>query len=146
MMRRHTLAIILLLALTACQKGQEQDSYKFGAVLPLTGSNSFFGEFAKVGIELAIEDINQNGGINGKPINALFEDSASNKAQANTGAQKLVSLDQVDALFTVTPPMAGVLAPIAETSQVPFIYISATSFSEGKNYAFKDYPDSILSI
>jgi len=139
------LAILAMLLLAACSIGQTttETQYKFGAVLPLTGTNAFYGEFARAGLELAIEDINNAGGINGRPVRMIYEDSGGDRARATTAAQKLVDIDAVDALFTITTPMGGAVAPVAEAAKVPFIYGSATnSFAENKTYVFKDYPDA----
>lgn len=141
-----TLSLLLTLSLfiVACgQNAQNQNVYKFGAVFPITGDNNFYGEFAKYGMQLAIEDLNKQGGVNGRQVVGIYEDSGGNKAQANSAAQKLIGEDHVDALFTVTTPMAGVIAPMAEESKIPFIYVSATnSFTENKSYVFKDYIDA----
>ena len=117
--------------------------YIFGSVLPLTGTNAFYGEFSKTGIELAVQDINKAGGINERLVTIIFEDSAGDKSRATTAAKKLVDVDGVDALFTVTTPMAGSVAPVAEEARVPLIYASATNaFAINKTYVFKDYPDA----
>ncbi|MEK6963963.1 MAG: ABC transporter substrate-binding protein [Nanoarchaeota archaeon] len=141
-----TLLLLLTLSflITACgPNAQTQDTIKFGAVLPLTGSNAFYGNYAKAGITLATEDINQAGGINGKRLEIVIEDSGGDKARANLAVQKLIDTDQVQGLFTVTTPMSGVLAPVAESSHIPLVYNSATiSFAEGKRYVFKDYSDA----
>ncbi len=138
-----TLTILALLLLAACSTTKSAEPYKFGAVLPLTGPTAFYGDFGKAGMELAVEDLNNAGGINGKPVQVIYEDSAGDKARAATGAQKLIDVDSVDALFTITTAMSGVVAPVAEANKVPLIYGSATnSFAINKTYVFKDYPDA----
>ncbi len=136
------LTILALLLLAACVQVEEAEPYKFGAVLSLTGPQAFYGEFSKAGIELAIEDLNKAGGINGRPVQIIYEDSGSEKARAATSAQKLINVDNVNALFTTTTPMAGAVGPIAEDSKVPMLYGSATDFTINKTYVFKDYPNA----
>ena len=142
------LAVLALLVVAGCATEQPAAQkalapYKFGAVLSLTGTNAFYGEFGKYGIDLAIEDLNNAGGINGRSVQVIYEDSAGDKGKAATATQKLIGVDAVDALFTITTPMGGAIAPIAEENKIPFIYASATnSFAEGKTYVFKDYPDA----
>ncbi len=131
-----------MLLLAACVQTEEVKPYKFGAVLSLTGPQAFYGEFSKAGIELAIEDLNKAGGINGRPVQIIYEDSVSDKAKATTGVQKLINIDDVDALFTSTTPMAGAVGPVAEEYKVPLIYGSATDFTVNKTYVFKDYPNA----
>lgn len=134
--------LLSLILIISCQKSEEE-TYKFGAVLSLTGAQSFYGTFAKAGIEIAIDDINELGGINGRNVKVIYEDSESNKNKAAISAQKLINVDQVNALFTITPPMAETIAPIAEENKIPSIFISGTnSFAENKKYVFKDYPSA----
>ncbi len=137
------ITIMALLLLAACIQTAETKPFKLGAPLPLTGTNAFYGDFTKYGIELAVEDLNKEGGINGRTVQIVYEDTAGDKAKATTAAQKLVNVDNVDALITITTPMGGAIAPVAEESKIPFIYGSATnSFAVNKTYVFKDYPDA----
>jgi branched-chain amino acid transport system substrate-binding protein len=142
-MKTTIILTILALLLAACVQVEEEKPYKFGAVLSLTGPQAFYGEFAKGGIELAVEDLNKAGGINGRPVQIIYEDTASDKTKAVTAAQKLIDIDAVDALFSITTPVSGVVAPVAEAGKTPLIYGSATnSFAINKSYVFKDYPDA----
>ena len=145
MLSKHQTVIFLILSLpmlTSCNSASEE-TYKFGFVLPLTGTNTFYGQFAKTGAELAIEDINTAGGINGKQVIGIYEDSGGDKTRATNSAQKLAQIDEVNGLFTVTGPMGGAISPIGEENQIPTIYNAATdAFAENKKYVFKDYPDS----
>lgn len=138
------LLIIWIVIISGCvqeQKMRETEPYKFGAALQLSGPQAFYGNLVKYGIELATEDINSAGGINGRPVVALFEDTASDRAQAAEAAQKLIQVNRIDALFTITPWVAGVVAPIAEENKVPYIYIGSVNvFALNKTYVFKDYP------
>jgi len=143
-----TLTIIALLLLGGCatQNTDVRSAAKplvFGVVAPLTGTNAFYGTFTKAGAELAIEEINKAGGVDGRNVQVIFEDTASDKAKATSSAKKLVEVDGADALFAMLTPMAGAVAPVAEESGVPLIYWSpSTSFSVGKKYVFQDYFDA----
>ncbi len=142
---KSTLIILTLIFLIACSQNKTEEKYKFGAVLSLTGAQVYYGAFAKAGIDIAIEDINKKGGINGRPVLTIYEDSESDRNKAATAAQKLINVDQVNALFTITPPMAETIAPIAEDNKIPSIFISSTTFfAQNKTYVFKDYPSAEL--
>ena len=65
----------------------------FGAVLPLTGASASIGEDQRRGVELAVEKVNAEGGVLGKPLKVIIEDSASNAQTALNAAKKLVSVD-----------------------------------------------------
>ena len=66
---KSTLAILMLALLIACAS---ENTYRFGAVLQLSGPQAFYGNLAKYGIELAVEDINAQGGINGRRVIAIY--------------------------------------------------------------------------
>jgi branched-chain amino acid transport system substrate-binding protein len=62
----------------------------FGVSGPLTGPNAQYGAQWKAGFDLALDDINRAGGINGRPLQYVFEDSQSDPRQAVSIAQKFV--------------------------------------------------------
>lgn len=66
---------------------------KVGAALALTGDASTWGEAEKNGINLALSEINENGGINGKKMEVVFEDTKSSSKDSISAVQKLVSFD-----------------------------------------------------
>lgn len=74
-------------------------SVRIGALLSLTGGASAWGENAKKGIELAAEELNEAGGINGKQIEIVYGDTASDPKQAVSAFQRAVSVDHVTALI-----------------------------------------------
>ena len=63
----------------------------FGVSGPLTGPNAQYGAQWQAGFDLALDQINAEGGINGHPLRYVFEDSQSDPRQAVTIAQKFVS-------------------------------------------------------
>ncbi|MEW6346434.1 MAG: ABC transporter substrate-binding protein [Pseudomonadota bacterium] len=63
----------------------------FGVSGPLTGPNAQYGAQWKAGFDLALDQINANGGINGHPLQYVFEDSQSDPRQAVSIAQKFVA-------------------------------------------------------
>ncbi|NES82870.1 MAG: ABC transporter substrate-binding protein [Moorea sp. SIO2B7] len=85
--------------LIACNRNTSQNaqSVRVGAMYLLTGGFATYGEFARDGINLALEEINQAGGINGKLVEVIFEDE---KAPVQT-ARKLVLQEKVDFLLGI---------------------------------------------
>jgi len=63
----------------------------FGVSGPLTGQNAQYGAQWKAGFDLALEQINADGGIHGRPLAYVFEDSQSDPRQAVGLAQKFVN-------------------------------------------------------
>ncbi len=79
-----SLAIVSVLALSmsACGGSENKstgstDTFKIGGIGPTTGDAAIYGKAVKNGAQLAVDEINKNGGINGKKIEYKFEDDQS---------------------------------------------------------------------
>src|SRR3569833_165289 len=92
------------LALTGCKKPEGTGgtaSGASGATIPvgeyasLTGKEAAFGQSSLKGTELAVQDINDSGGVLGKKIQLITEDTQSKLGEAGTGVRKLISRDIV---------------------------------------------------
>src|SRR3954454_15135031 len=94
-----SLACVQKGANTATNAGGGGDTIKVGVYGDLTGQTSRFGQSTKNGIELALEEINAAGGVNGKKMQMLFEDDQGRPEQAKTVVQKLISQDKVQAIL-----------------------------------------------
>lgn len=75
----------------AAQSGASTDSIYIGVSGPLTGQNARYGEQWKKGFDLALDEINGAGGINGRKLEYIFEDSQSDPKQSVVVAQKFVA-------------------------------------------------------
>lgn len=80
--------------LAAAATAQAQD-ITIGAVLPLTGASASIGEDQRRGIELATERVNAAGGVLGRKLRVIIEDSGGRAPTALDGAKKLVTVDKV---------------------------------------------------
>ena len=90
--------------LAGCGAGGEGDAsggetIKLGLNLELSGPVASYGQSEAEGIELAIEEINANGGIDGKQIKPIKVDNKSDGAEATSAAIKLTSQDSVTAII-----------------------------------------------
>jgi len=79
-----SLAIVSVLALSMSACGDSgnkstgsTDTFKIGGIGPTTGDAAIYGKAVKNGAQLAVDEINKNGGINGKKIEYKFEDDQS---------------------------------------------------------------------
>lgn len=72
----------------------QEGAVTLGAVLPLTGSSGTIGEDQRRGIELAVEQLNESGGVLGEDINVVIEDSQGQAASSLDAARKLISVDK----------------------------------------------------
>ena len=96
--RKLLIAIAACLLLSACaQTGQ--DTIKIGAVLSLSGPAAAYGDASRQAIDLAVQEINAGGGINGKELVVVYEDDHTNAQQAVSAFQKVANIDGVAAVI-----------------------------------------------
>lgn len=136
-----TLCVCLALYLLCTQQGaNEQENgkiIKIGAILPLTGDAADAGNFTKYGIELAVEEINQNGGVNGNSLVVIYEDSKADPKTGVSGVSKLINQDNVS--YIIDNSISAVtlaVAPIVNKSNCILISTGASSpeiTNAGKN-------------
>ncbi|TLM71737.1 MAG: ABC transporter substrate-binding protein [Actinobacteria bacterium] len=75
---------------------------KIGVVVSLTGPYATLGEPEKATLEMEAKRINDAGGVNGHPIELVFEDDGTDEAKATAAAAKLIQQDKVAALIGAT--------------------------------------------
>jgi len=101
---------------------------KIGWVGPLTGGMASFGKANLEGIQLAVDEINKNGGINGKRVILFVEDNKGEKMETLNGYQKLLKINEVSATLVTGYSDFLTLAPIAEREKK--ILLSAVDTSD----------------
>ncbi len=100
-----SLAVSLAVMTAAC--GEEEaaeggEPIKIGAIVSLTGTYAGLGEPEKNVIEMEVARINEDGGVNGRPIEVIIEDDATDEAKAVAAASKLIEQDGVIAIIGAT--------------------------------------------
>ena len=117
-----------------------------GAILPLTGDGAKYGEEAKDGIDLAVEEINSNGGIDGKKVRIIYEDDMGTSPGAVNAFTKLVAVDKVP---IVIGPMYSsttlAVAPRANERKVILFTPSGSSpdITDAGDYVFRNFPSDV---
>ncbi len=98
-MKIKTSIAIAALALVAgaanAQQGISKNEILIGTIQDLSGPLAGYGKQARAGMEMAIEEINELGGIHGRKIKLLVEDSGYDPKKAILAAQKLVNQDKI---------------------------------------------------
>lgn len=92
------LTTLLFLTCTTQLLHAEEPEFKIGAIYGLTGFANIWSVQAQRGIEMAVRELNQNGGVGGRKVRIIFEDSGSKPANAVTAFHKLVTVDKVEAV------------------------------------------------
>jgi branched-chain amino acid transport system substrate-binding protein/urea transport system substrate-binding protein len=104
---------------------------RVGAVLPFSGGVELYGQQARLGLDLAVKDINAAGGILGRPVEVIYADDKTRPEAAETAARALIESDGVVALVgPITSRNLNAIAPVAENLKTPLLY--ATNYEGGK--------------
>jgi branched-chain amino acid transport system substrate-binding protein len=148
-------AVLMLCGLLAAP-AVAQESIKVGIILPVTGDKAKFGEIEKKSFELALEELNAAGGINGKKLDFLFEDDTGRPDIARSAAEKLITKDKVVMLgggYGSSETFA--IAGVAQQNQIPFLVNTGSDdkiTTQGWNYIFRlnppvsEYPKGLESF
>jgi branched-chain amino acid transport system substrate-binding protein len=147
MKRLHLVSfLVAALVVGACGSttggGTNTNSYsgktiKFGAILSITGAGGVYGPQGRDGMNLAVKQINNSGGINGAQIVLTINDDASDKAQSAQVAQKLIQEEQDLALLGPTLSNSAVAVhPLAESLKTPILAVSTTGINIVPNCNF----------
>ena len=122
MVKQWMTGAALALVLGGASTGALADSVKIGFNVPLTGFAAADGKSALVGAELAVEQANAAGGVNGKSVELVVYDDQASPKEAVPIAQKLIERDGV--LVGVSGSYSGATraaAGIYQESGVPYI-------------------------
>lgn len=122
---------MLTMGLVGCGNGQgssgDSDEIVIGAIGPLSGGASTYGQSVKNGAQIFLDKVNANGGIDGKQVVLKFEDDEADPTKAINAYDKLVNQDGVGLLLgPVTSGAANAVGPNATADGVPMITPSGT--------------------
>ncbi len=156
-------AIALLLVAFVClagvaaggsSEGSSGDTYKIGFIGPLTGDNANYGIRCSNAARLAVDEINAAGGVDGKMLELIAEDSEGTVDKALAAYEKLAYMDEVCAIIgpVFTSPALAV-AQRCQEDGIVMISPSAThkdvtaqpaTNPDGLNYVFRTVPSDAL--
>ena len=143
-----TVAGALALGFPAIVRSQS-DKIKIGHLTPLTGFLGALGAYATLGIKMAEEEINRAGGVMGRQLDVMSEDSV-NPATAATKAQRMLERDGATVLMgEINSASALTMMQVAARNKRLFMQIGARSDAlRGKNcnrYTFHvDIPVTVM--
>jgi branched-chain amino acid transport system substrate-binding protein len=147
-----TLLVIASLALTGCGGG---GTLKVAILAPLSGAVATFGESTKNGAMIAIEEWNAKGGVLGRQIEAIVEDSQCSADPAVNAANKVIDQDGVKYIIGEVCSSASIPVSLI-TEEKGVVQISPTSTNDqltinadgtAKKYIFRAcYNDSFQGI
>lgn len=94
-----TMSVMIIGALVGCNSKSESETVKVGLLHSLTGSMAISEVSVRDAELLAIEEINEAGGVLGKKIESVEEDGASDPSVFATKAEKLIVDEEVATVF-----------------------------------------------
>ncbi|RST72964.1 ABC transporter substrate-binding protein [Siminovitchia acidinfaciens] len=132
------LVLILAASVAACgnkeessggssDNGDKTEEIKIGSIIDASGSAAPLGKPEEETIKMIIDEVNDQGGIDGKKIKLISIDSKSDQNEAVLGMKKLIEQEKVTAIVGGT--ISGnslAMIPLAEKAQVPYISLAAS--------------------
>ena len=129
-----SLTLLCTLSLSAAEP------IRIGEFASLTGKQASFGQTNHRGAVFAVEEINAAGGVLGRPLELVTEDTRSMPGETATVVKKLLARDKVDAIVGETGSSAALeAAPLCQNARVPMISATATNpqVTEAGDYVFR---------
>ncbi len=128
--RRELVVLAASLALVAFPAAAAQDAkpVKLGFAYIMSGPFAIYGQFARQGVEMAVDEVNARGGILGRKVQAVFEDEQGKADVGIRVMRKLVYDDGVDAVFGLdSSGTAEGVAPVMPELETPLVITHAAT-------------------
>lgn len=119
---------------------------KIGFIGPLTGDVATYGIDEKNATTLAVEEINNAGGIKGRKLEIIYEDGKCSGKDAATAAQKLINVDNVKIILGGACSGETLsAAPIAEQNKIILFsaFASSPDITKAGDYIFRNAPSDL---
>ncbi|MEO6992630.1 MAG: ABC transporter substrate-binding protein [Lacunisphaera sp.] len=139
-MSNRFLSSLVFASFLAAASLNAADSIKIGEYASLTGKEASLGQSSHQGTVLAVETINAAGGVLGRPLELIAEDTQSKPGESGTAVRKLISRDKVVAILgEVASSRSLEGAPICQAMKVPMVSPASTNpkVTEVGNYIFR---------
>ncbi len=132
--------VVAIIAVIWTSKSPDKSVITIGATLPLSGDAAVWGKNTQEGIDLAVEEINASGGVLGRKLVVVYEDTKGLAKEGVTAYRKLTTVDKVNVI--IDDSVSGVtlaMAPIAQKDHVVVVATGATApkISEAGAYIFR---------
>ncbi|HKV59906.1 MAG TPA: ABC transporter substrate-binding protein [Ktedonobacteraceae bacterium] len=156
--KTSTAALILLAMLvTACggssnngNSGSTNTSpIKVGVIGPMSGFESFIGPDILKGVQVAVDQINANGGILGRQVQIVTADTGGDAVDAVPALRKLINVDQVNLIVGPSSLEAEAVLPILQQSKIPDVIVGGTTQLDNltSKYVWRSSPsDNLLGV
>ena len=130
----------MLMGFIGCKdKKVSSNEIKLGLLCDITGDIAINGGITSSAMKFAVDEINEAGGINGKPIKLIIYDTQSDNTVYQDMARKLCLEDKVDAVFGgITSASREAIRPILEENEM--LYSMHSSMKEESHHIILSVP------
>lgn len=134
--------LLAALAIAAFGSAAAAQDITIGAILPLTGPAAPTGIQEQQGVIFAVDKINAAGGIRGRQVKVIFEDSQAKPDQGVLGFNRLADLNKVPAIMTAFSSISLAIAPLATRREILVINpaAQANALSNASPYMVNTIP------
>lgn len=106
---------------------QSKEPLKVGVTLPLTGSQAGYGNDFVIGMRQALKDINDAGGVAGRPLELVVLDTQAEPALGINAMNRLINVDKVPVILTAWSAVVKAQAPTANREKVLLLNTGANA-------------------
>ena len=122
------MAVVLLFGLMGAISVGAAEPIKIGSPVLLSGHGAFVGGAEKDTLEMMAEDLNKQGGINGRPLEFIFYDEEAKPDVAVRVVNRLIQKDKVEAILGVSTSWTAMpVIPIVEKAKIPTIMLASAN-------------------
>lgn len=136
-----TLAVLIIIVSGATNLfAQNAETFKIGVFLDLTGATSSFGISTLTAAQMATDEINASGGVNGRKLELIVEDTQGLPGLSPPAAKKLIEEKKIHILLgEIASSNSLAAAPIAQKAKIPMLSPASTNIkvTEVGDYIFR---------
>ncbi|MEL0659846.1 ABC transporter substrate-binding protein [Psychromonas arctica] len=126
---------------------QAVEPIKVGLVAALSGQSAKSGEAITRGLTIAIDEINEAGGVLGRPIELVRRDDESNPSKGLLASRELIQREKVSVLFGgLDTPVSLAIVPVINQLKIPFMGVWAAGTPITKNGAKDNYAFRVSAV
>jgi branched-chain amino acid transport system substrate-binding protein len=107
--------------------GQSKDPLKIGVTMPLTGSQAGYGNDFVLGMRQSVKDINDAGGVGGRPLELVVIDTQAEPALGINAMNRLINVDKVPLILTAWSAVVKAQAPTANREKTLLLNVGANA-------------------
>ena len=135
------IAVIIIGIRLARKPTPREQVIKIGAILPLTGPASSFGQYVKEGIDLSVEEINKKN--TPFKFHIIYEDSKNQPKEAVAAYNKMLAIEKPYVVIAALSSVASALAPLAPKNKTVLLFVDVAKPGVADGiFSFRLYPEA----